>query len=57
MLTEEGRAKLDEASRSHLAAIQALFEERYNEEELLQLAQLLERLPSASGAHGDDCGA
>src|SRR5213592_970638 len=57
VLTEEGRVKLEEASRSHLAAIQALFEERYNEEELLQLAQLLERLPSASGAHGDDCGA
>jgi DNA-binding MarR family transcriptional regulator len=30
VLTEEGRVKLEEASRSHLAAIQALFEERYN---------------------------
>ncbi|HEY6030338.1 MAG TPA: MarR family transcriptional regulator [Gaiellaceae bacterium] len=47
VLTEAGRAKLAEASCSHVAAIRALFEERYSPEELETLAGLLARLPGA----------
>jgi DNA-binding MarR family transcriptional regulator len=47
VLTEAGRAKLAEASCSHVAAIRALFEERYTPEELETLANLLARLPGA----------
>ena len=46
VLTEEGRAKLREASDSHVADIRAFFETRYSEKELDQLAALLERLPA-----------
>src|SRR5215470_6937976 len=35
VLTDEGRTKLAEAARSHIAAIQVLFEERYSTEELV----------------------
>jgi len=55
VLTEEGRRKLEDASRSHIAAIQELFEQCYSTEELVVLAGLLERLPAASGAQGDAC--
>ena len=55
VLTEAGRAKLEEASRSHLAAVAELFEERYTREELETLAELLERLPGAAGS--SRCGA
>ncbi|HEY6056269.1 MAG TPA: MarR family transcriptional regulator [Gaiellaceae bacterium] len=47
VLTEAGLAKLAEASCSHVAAIRALFEERYTPEELETLASLLARLPGA----------
>ena len=47
VLTEAGRTKLNESSCSHVAAIRALFEERYAPEELETLASLLERLPGA----------
>ena len=57
VLTEAGRAKLDEASTSHVAAVRALFEERFTADELVALAELLDRLPGAAGAEGDDCSA
>ena len=47
VLTAAGRAKLEEASRSHLGAIAELFAS-YSEEELATLAELLGRLPGAS---------
>ncbi len=47
VLTAAGRAKLAEASCSHVGAIRALFEERYSPAELQLLAELLERLPGA----------
>jgi DNA-binding MarR family transcriptional regulator len=50
VLTEAGRTKLKEASCSHLAAIRALFEERYTKAELDTLAELLGRLPGAGGS-------
>ena len=47
VLTDAGRAKLEQASCSHLAAIEELFAS-YSEEELAMLAELLERLPGTS---------
>jgi DNA-binding MarR family transcriptional regulator len=55
VLTTAGRAKLREASGSHLAAVQALFEERFDEEELSKLAELLGRLPGAGDPSDEDC--
>ncbi len=52
VLTEAGRAKLDEAGETHLAAIQALFSERFAPEELETLASLLARLPGGAGEDG-----
>ncbi len=55
VLTDAGRAKLEEASKSHIASIRALFEERLDPGELGTLAELLSRLPGAGGADSDDC--
>jgi DNA-binding MarR family transcriptional regulator len=52
-LTTAGRRKLEEAADSHVAAIRALFEERYTREELSTLTELLSRLPGAAVA--DSC--
>ena len=49
VLTDAGRAKLAEASSSHVAAIQRLFGDRYSVDELETLAELLGRLPGSSG--------
>jgi DNA-binding MarR family transcriptional regulator len=57
VLTEAGRARLEEASASHLAGVRAFLEERFSGEELDQLAALLGRLPEAAGATGEDCAA
>ena len=48
VLTDAGRAKLDDASCSHIAAIDELFQSRLSGEELDQLAALLERLPGVA---------
>jgi DNA-binding MarR family transcriptional regulator len=48
VLTDRGRDKLDQASCSHVAAIRALFEERFSIEELATLTELLSRLPGAA---------
>ncbi|HST25663.1 MAG TPA: MarR family transcriptional regulator [Gaiellaceae bacterium] len=53
-LTQEGRRKLEEASQSHLASVADLFGERYSDEELSTLAELLGRLPGAGG-DGSGC--
>ncbi len=55
VLTDAGREKLEQASLSHIAEIRALFEERFDGEELVTLADLLGRLPLDSGAAGEDC--
>jgi DNA-binding MarR family transcriptional regulator len=55
VLTDTGRTKLREASKSHIADVREFFEERYNAEELQQLAQLLGRLPGAGTAVEEDC--
>lgn len=55
VLTPAGRARLDEASRAHVAAVEALFEERLTRDELATLAELLGRLPGAAAAYGEQC--
>jgi DNA-binding MarR family transcriptional regulator len=45
VLTPKGRRKLNEARKTHLASVRALFSERFDKEELESLASLLERLP------------
>jgi DNA-binding MarR family transcriptional regulator len=55
VLADAGWAKLDEASRSHVGAILALFEERYTRTEIETLTELLGRLPGAGGADGAGC--
>jgi DNA-binding MarR family transcriptional regulator len=50
-LTEEGRAKLKAAAKTHLRGIDELFVSRYSGSELATLAELLARLPLT----GSDC--
>jgi len=45
VLTPEGQEKLDEARKTHVASVRALFSERFEQDELETLASLLERLP------------
>jgi DNA-binding MarR family transcriptional regulator len=55
VLTDAGRAKVQEASGSHLDAVRALFEERFSRDELETLSELLGRLPGAGGANAEAC--
>jgi DNA-binding MarR family transcriptional regulator len=55
VLTDAGRAKLQEASSSHIETVRDFFESRFSEAELDQLAGLLGRLPDAAAADGEDC--
>ncbi len=57
VLTEAGRERLEAASESHLAAVRSYFEQRFSEDELAQLAKLLDRLPGTEGADAEDCAA
>ncbi len=50
VLTPDGRRKLEEASRSHLASVEELFGQRFSEEELQTLGELLGRLPGSGDA-------
>jgi DNA-binding MarR family transcriptional regulator len=52
VLTDAGHAKLEEAAESHLTRLRELFVERYSDEELATLAELLARLPGAGGPPG-----
>jgi DNA-binding MarR family transcriptional regulator len=53
-LTAAGLEKLREASRTHIAGIEALFVGRFTDEELATLSALLSRLPAA-GDERLDC--
>ena len=53
VLTDAGRKKLQEASCGHVAEVRALFEERFSDDELATLAELLGRLPGAGGETAD----
>jgi DNA-binding MarR family transcriptional regulator len=48
-LTDAGAEKLAEASTTHLAGIDELFNGRFSDEELTALGELLARLPTTSG--------
>jgi DNA-binding MarR family transcriptional regulator len=48
-LTDDGRAKLAAAARTHLRGIDELFSSRYSGSELATLAELLNRLPLTGG--------
>ena len=52
VITDTGFEKLREASKTHLAGINELFESRFSEEELVSLGELLGRLP-ADGEPGE----
>ena len=49
VLTPVGKKKLEQARKTHVASVRALFSERFDRDELESLASLLERLP-----HRDD---
>jgi DNA-binding MarR family transcriptional regulator len=55
ILTQKGRAKLSQASRSHVAAIRELFEARLSAGELRTLSELLGRLHGAGRADAGEC--
>jgi DNA-binding MarR family transcriptional regulator len=54
VLTEAGRKKLREASKTHLGSVRALLSERFTAEELEQLSELLGRLPQGAEAACED---
>ena len=54
VLTEAGRAKLGEATKSHTRQIRELLGGTYDEDELAQLAALLDRLPGVDPT-SDSC--
>src|SRR3954451_9431234 len=54
VLTEAGRDKLREASKSHTRQIRELLGGTYDDDELAQLVTLLNRLPGVDPV-GDDC--
>jgi len=56
VLTDQGRAKLVEASEFHVASVRTLLGERYSDEEFDQLIGLLNRLPGVDPEMtGEDC--
>ncbi len=54
VITDDGLAKLKDASDTHIGGIRDVFESRFSEDELQTLAQLLSRL-SADDAAGESC--
>ena len=58
VLTGTGRAKLQEASDSHINGVRTFFEERFSADEIDTLGRLLGRLPGAGEAveEGDCAG-
>jgi DNA-binding MarR family transcriptional regulator len=53
-LTDEGRAKLQAASVTHLRGVDELFLGRYSDAERATLAELLSRLPLTGKVESDD---
>jgi DNA-binding MarR family transcriptional regulator len=49
-ITDDGRATLREASEAYLAALEAVFSERYAADEIDRLVELLGRLPGGGDA-------
>jgi DNA-binding MarR family transcriptional regulator len=57
VLTPAGRTKLREASKSHTRQIRELLGAQYDDDELTQLAALLDRLPGVDPGAGASCDA
>jgi DNA-binding MarR family transcriptional regulator len=55
VITDAGFDKLREASKTHLTGIHDLFESRYSEQELTNLAELLGRLPADADGEPGEC--
>ena len=55
VLSKAGRDKLREASKSHTRQIRELLGARYDDAELTQLAELLDRLAAGTGPDDDSC--
>jgi DNA-binding MarR family transcriptional regulator len=55
VLTEAGRDKLREASKSHTRQIRELLGGPFDEDELVQLVALLDRLPGVDPTADDSC--
>jgi DNA-binding MarR family transcriptional regulator len=55
VITDAGFAKLKAASGTHIDGIRGLFEERFSDGELDQLAELLARLTAAEALGASDC--
>jgi DNA-binding MarR family transcriptional regulator len=55
VITEAGRTRLQAASESHIASVTELFEQRFGDEELDRLAELLGRLQGADESASEDC--
>jgi DNA-binding MarR family transcriptional regulator len=55
VLTDNGRERLAQASCSHVAAVRELFEDRFTDDELETLVELLGRLPGAGGEASECC--
>ncbi|HEY2939327.1 MAG TPA: MarR family transcriptional regulator [Gaiellaceae bacterium] len=53
-LTEQGEAKLHEASQTHVEDVHGLFGDRFSAKEITTLHELLERLP-ADGVDESEC--
>lgn len=47
VLTRTGRKRLDKAAQAHIGAVRDLFTDRFDDDELAELARLLARLPGA----------
>ena len=54
LLTDEGLAKLREAGKTHVAGIERLFLERFDEQERAQLSEFLRRIGDADDACSPD---
>ena len=55
VITDPGRKNLEHASCGHTSLIRTLFEERFSQQELRQLSELVGRLPGAESAGGEEC--
>ena len=56
VITDAGREKLAAASKSHVVGVSSLLQERFEAEELSQLAELLARLDGDESPVDEDCG-
>jgi DNA-binding MarR family transcriptional regulator len=57
VLTDAGRRRFEEASRTHVAAVERIFGHRFDDDELQTLARLLGRLPDSTEAAAEECDA